>query len=159
MRVIDIEERINAMVDPILFELGMELVDVIYMSENKRMVLKVFIDKPGGVSLDDCSRVSRELGARLDVEDVIRQSYVLEVSSPGIARPLKVEKDFKNAVGKKIRIKTKTPIEGRSNFKVVLMEFEDGRIKVRDSENRLWNIELSNIDKARCEIVLTKEGC
>jgi ribosome maturation factor RimP len=149
-----IAERIKVLAEPILDELFIELVDMVYTTERGKRVLRIFIDKPGGVTLDDCSRVSREIGTILDVEDIIQQSYSLEVSSPGLDRPLKREKDFLNAVGKKVNIRTKEALGGRRNFKATLDEVREGKIIITDSEGRDWEIEVQNIEKARCEVVI-----
>ena len=147
-----LEENVKEIAEPLIADFGMELVDVSYLHEFGRWVLRVFIDKPGGVTLDDCSSISRELGTLLDVEDIIPRSYVLEVSSPGLDRPLIKEKDFVNAAGKKINLKTKLPIEGRRNFKAVIVGVTGGKVVLKDSEGKVWEIELSNVDKARCEV-------
>ena len=147
-----LEEKVKEISEPLIRDFGMELVDVSYLHEFGRWVLRVFIDKPCGVTLDDCGSISRELGTLLDVEDIIPRSYVLEVSSPGLDRPLIKEKDFVNAAGKKINLKTKLPIEGRRNFKAVIVGVTDGKVVLKDSEGKVWEIELSNVDKARCEV-------
>jgi ribosome maturation factor RimP len=100
-----ITKKVADLVDPILGELGFELVDVEYLSKHGRWVLRLYIDKEGGVTIDDCALVSREIGDLIDVKDIIRHEYVLEVSSPGLNRPLKKEKDFVWAIGKKIKLR------------------------------------------------------
>jgi ribosome maturation factor RimP len=150
----DIVERVKVLVEPVLDELGIEFVEVVYTSERGKRVLRIFIDKPGGVTLDDCRRVSRELGTILDVEDIIQQSYSLEVSSPGLDRPLKKEKDFSNALGKKVNIRTKEALEGRRNFKATIDCVREGKVIITDSEGRNWEIDMENIEKARCEVVI-----
>ncbi|MFZ3072514.1 MAG: ribosome maturation factor RimP [Thermodesulfobacteriota bacterium] len=147
-----LEEKVKEISEPLIRDFGMELVDAAYLHESGRWVLRIFIDKPGGVTLDDCSSISRELGTLLDVENIMPRAYVLEVSSPGIDRPLIKEKDFVNATGKKINLKTKQPIEGRRNFKVVVVGVTNDKVVLKDSEGRVLEIELSNVDKARCEV-------
>ncbi len=153
-RVEEIACRAREIAEPLCEELGVEVVDVEYTMERGGWVLRLYIDRPGGVTLDDCARVSRELGTLLDVEDIVPQSYSLEVSSPGLDRPLKREKDFLKVVGKKVRIRTIEPIDGRKNFKVVVDAVEKGTVVVRDSGGHVWKIPLDNIEKARCEITL-----
>jgi ribosome maturation factor RimP len=109
-------------------EIGVELVDVEYLSERGRWILRIYADREGGITLDDCAMVSREIGDLIDVKDIIPHEYVLEVSSPGLNRPLKKEKDFKRAVGRKIRVKMHAPVEGRRNFTGYLKEFRDGTL-------------------------------
>ncbi len=149
-----IAEKARSIAEPLCEDLGIEVVDVEYTMERGNWVLRIYIDRPGGVTLDDCARVSRELGTLLDVEDIVPQSYSLEVSSPGLDRPLKREKDFLKAVGKKVRIKTIEPIDGRKNFKVVVDGVEDGTVVVKDASGKVWRIPIDNIEKARCEIIL-----
>jgi ribosome maturation factor RimP len=124
------------LIEPILDEMEIELVDVEYLSEGGRWILRVYVDRDGGITLDDCVRVSREIGDLIDVKDFFRQPYVLEVSSPGLDRPLKKEKDFVHAVGKDVNIRMAAPIDGRRNFKGKLQSFEDGVLCVTVNEDR-----------------------
>src|SRR4030043_1474870 len=102
----EIINRVMKIIDPILLDEGMECVDVDYRREARGWVLRLYIDKEGGVTLDDCTRVSHEVGRSLDVEDVILNPYTLEVSSPGLNRPLKDEKDFIKYCNRLIKVKT-----------------------------------------------------
>ncbi len=140
------------MAEPLLTDLGFELVDVVFATEYGRKVLRFFIDKPGGVTIDDCTQASRDLSTLLDVQDPIPQRYTLEVSSPGLDRPLVKEKDFIRYAGKKVKIKTKEPIEGRRNFKATIDSVGDKSISVTDFDGRRFVIELAQIDRARLEI-------
>jgi len=125
-----ITKRIAELVEPVLDEFGYELVDVEYLSKHGKWVLQVFIDRTGGISIDDCVQVSRELGDLIDIKEIIEHEYVLEVSSPGVNRPLKKEKDFMRAIGLKIKATTKTPIKGRRNFTGRLEEFRNGELYI-----------------------------
>jgi ribosome maturation factor RimP len=149
-----LEQRVWALAEPVIGGLGLELVDIVFVTERGRPVLRIFIDKPEGVTLDDCSRVSRELGTILDVEDIIQQSYSLEVSSPGLDRPLKRENDFFKVIGKKVAIRTKQALEGRRNFKATLDGVREGKVTITDAEGRGWEIDIENIEKARLEVVI-----
>jgi len=151
---VEVEEKIIARAEPLASALGMEIVDVNYVVEHGRRILRVYIDKPEGITVDDCADLSRSLSAALDDDDPIKESYNLEVSSPGLDRPLVKEKDFLRFVGHKAVIRTKSPIDGRKNFKVMLKGLEDGNVVVTDSEGRPWSIHMSNIDRARLEIEL-----
>ncbi len=115
-----IVKRIEKLTIPLLASEGLELVDIELKKEGQRLVLRFFIDQEGGVSLDTCSRASQVLGCMLDAEDLISSSYYLEVSSPGIERPLKRPKDFEKFVGSKIYAKTKTKTHGRKHFTGIL---------------------------------------
>lgn len=152
MKVEGLEEKIRQLAEPVASALGLELVDVVYTSEYGRKILRIFIDKPGGVTVDDCSDVSRELSTILDVEDPIPQRYTLEVSSPGLDRPLKNELDFLRFMGRKARIKTREPLDGRKNFKAVIEGVEGGVVHVTDFDGKKFDIALSIIDKAKLEI-------
>jgi ribosome maturation factor RimP len=124
------------LIEPILDQMAIELVEVEYLSEGGRWILRVYVDRDGGITLDDCVRVSREIEDLIEVKDLFRQPYVLEVSSPGLDRPLKKEKDFVHAVGKNVNICMAAPIEGRRNFKGKLQSFESGVLCVTINEDR-----------------------
>jgi ribosome maturation factor RimP len=102
--------RVEALAEPLARSLGLELVDVEYLREGPSWILRIFIDKPGGVNLDDCSALSHALGTALDVDDVVGTAYSLEVSSPGLERPLKKPTDFERFAGKRIKVKTYAPL-------------------------------------------------
>jgi len=132
------------------------LVDVEYMWERGGWVLRVLLDKEGGVALDDCARVSGEFGQLLDVEDAIPTSYRLEVSSPGLDRPLKQEEDFVRYSGRRVRIKTKDHVSGRRNFKGELLGCTEGKVMVKVEGSEVFVIPLSSILKANLEIELNR---
>lgn len=123
--------EVASLVEPILQDMAFELVDVEFLHSQGRWVLRLTIDREGGVTIDDCARVSRELGDLIEVKDLIRQRYYLEVSSPGLDRPLKKEKDLLRALGKKIKVKMKTPIQGRRNYSGSLSDFADGTLTMK----------------------------
>lgn len=139
--------RVTDLIEPILLELGFELVDVDYLSEHGKWVLRIYIDKASGVTIDDCARISRELGDLIDIKDIVRHKYVLEVSSPGLNRPLKKEADFDRAIGKKIKVKMKMPVNGRRNFSGYLQDVRDHIIYIED-EGGLIALSWPEIDKA-----------
>ena len=119
-------KEVTALIEPILDEMEIELVDIEFLSEQGRWILRIYVDQSGGITLDACARVSREIDDLIEVKDIFQQGYVLEVSSPGLNRRLKKEKDFERAVGKNIKIKMVTPLEGQRNFKGSLRSFQDG---------------------------------
>ena len=134
--------------ESVLDEMGFELVDVEYVGAGGRKVLRIYMDRPGGVTLDDCARVSREIGVLIDVKDLIPQRYVLEVSSPGLNRRLKKERDFAWAVGKKVKVRMKSPVGGRRNFTGRLTGMKDAAILVAvDSVETMLPIQ--GIEKAK----------
>lgn len=120
--------RCRTLAEPILADLGLELVDVEFRREAHGWVLRLFIDKPGGVSLADCQRVSEELGDHLDVEDLIGYPYHLEVSSPGWDRPLTRDRDFVRFLGREARVSTREDLLGRHNFRGRLAGLQDGAV-------------------------------
>ncbi len=142
-----ITERVIALVEPVAEDLGLDLVDVEYVTERGRWILRIYIDKPGGVNVEDCAMVSSEIGDLLDVKNVISGHYVLEVSSPGLNRPLRKEKDFIWATGKRIKARTKMPIEGRRNFTGVLERYSNGTISIRLDQGTV-ELALRDIEKA-----------
>ncbi len=147
----EVADRVRAIVGPILLDERTELVDVEYRRESKGYVLRLTLDKEGGVTLDDCTRISREVGRTLDVEDFIQSPYTLEVSSPGLNRPLKTEKDFVRYCGRLIKVKTIDSIQNRRQFKGRLMGISENRIEI-ESEGGIFEIPLSNLAKANLEI-------
>ena len=119
---------------PILGDEGLELVDVEFQREKQGWVLRVYIDKPGGVTLDDCTDISYQLSAVLDVEDLIDTSYTLEVSSPGLTRPLKELNDYERYKGQLVKIKTYKPIDGKKVFRGKLIGLENEIVKIEDEK-------------------------
>lgn len=153
--------KIESLVMPILNDLGMELVDLEYKREGRSSALRLFIDKPGGVTLDDCAAVSREVGAILEVDDPIGTAYRLEVSSPGIDRPLKKPADFERFAGQLIKLKTRGLIDPderghrRKTFLGELLGLDGGMVRLRQTDRRGGEIAipLEEIDKANLEPV------
>lgn len=118
------EARTEALLTPIVEELSLELVDVEYVKEGGTWYLRAYIDKEGGVTVDDCEAASRRLSDLLDEEDFIEEAYILEVSSPGLGRPLKKEKDFKRSLGKEVDVKLYRAIERQKEFTGVLEAYD-----------------------------------
>jgi ribosome maturation factor RimP len=146
-KVQTITQAIADLAEPVLDDMGYELVDVAYLSKYGRWTLRLTIDKEGGVTIDDCARVSAELGDLIDVKDIMTQHYVLEVSSPGLDRPLKKEKDLVGAVGKRIKVKTLEPVKGRRKFVGTLTRFEGG-ILYLDMEEGAVALPWPDVDRA-----------
>lgn len=126
-RVVDIVRDLAA---PICTQAGVELIDVEFVKEGPFRYLRLTIDKEEGVSLDDCSDVSRKLNARLDQVDPIEEQYFLEVTSPGVERELKRPEDFRRNLGKTVQAKLYTPVEGLKLIKGTLKGFEDGVVSI-----------------------------
>ncbi len=149
----EIVDRVRAVADSILICEGMELVEVEYRREPVGWVLRLTIDKEGGVTLDDCTRISQEMGRSLDIEDLIFNPYHLEISSPGLDRPLKNERDFIRFSDRRIRVKTIDPIGKQKSFKGKLLTCVEGRIEM-ETDGGIVEIPLSNIARANLEVEL-----
>jgi len=159
MAMIDVVSRVTGLAGPILSSLGLELVDIEYKREGRAMVLRLFIDREGGITLEDCATVSRELAEILEVEDFISAQYTLEVSSPGLNRPLKKAADYERYRGRLIRIKTFELLPDdagnpRKTFLGDLLGLEGGIVRVKLTEGQTAGIPLEKIAKANLEFEL-----
>ena len=130
----DYEKRTEELLTPIAQEGGYEIVDVEYVREGGNRFLRAYVDKPGGITVDDCEAVSRVLSDRLDEEDFIEESYILEVSSPGLGRPLKKEKDYIRNMGELIEIRTYRPIDKQKEFLGVLKAYDDDTVTIEEED-------------------------
>lgn len=143
-----IVDTIETFAEPLLADMGIELVEVQFRREGNRWVLRFFIDKEEGITLDDCASASREVSAYLEVEDVIDHAYSLEVSSPGAERPLRKEKDFVRFAEKKARVKMREPVEGQRIFIGILQGVENGSV-ILDQDGQKILLDIAEISKAR----------
>ncbi len=128
------EQKTEALLAPIMEEHQFELVDVEYVKEGGSWYLRAYIDKPGGITVDDCEMVSRALSDLLDEQDFIDEAYILEVSSPGLGRPLKKEKDFARSIGEEVDVKTFRAINHQKDFTGILKGYDKEKI-VLEMEN------------------------
>jgi len=144
-------QEVRQVVEPILESQGFELVDLEYQRESQGWVLRIYLDREGGVSLDDCAGISHEVGAVLEVKDLIPNAYILEVSSPGLTRPLKKPEDFNRFRNQMVKIKLYEPLDGRRNFKGTLLGLEGDRVRV-EAEQQVYELPLQRIAKANLEI-------
>jgi ribosome maturation factor RimP len=142
------EQEIEALVAPLVESLGCEVWGVEFFSQGHRSKLRLYIDRPEGVAIGDCERVSREVSDLLDVEDVVPQSYVLEVSSPGMDRILFKPKQYLKNVGQKVDVRLHYPYEGSKRVVGVLTGLEDDEVVVRAGEDE-YLLPLENIQRAR----------
>ncbi len=147
----EIVDRVRMILDPLLLDEGMELADIEYRRESRGWVLRLYLDKEGGITLDDCTRMSQVVGRVLDVEDFIQTPYTLEVSSPGLSRRLKTEKDFIKYRGHLIKVRTADPIQNRRQFKGRLLGISESKLEI-ESDGGIFQIPLSNVAKANLEI-------
>lgn len=136
MKKSEIEQHCTDLVTPIIEENNFELVDVEYVKEGADYYLRVYADKEGGINIDDCVFISRALEAKLDEADKIEDAYILEVSSPGLTRPLKKDKDFKRSIGKLVEIKLYKAMDGLKEFEAVLVDYSEDTITLKlDDKN------------------------
>src|ERR1041385_7488130 len=145
-------DRVRRLIQEVVESQGYELVDVEFKGAGKSSVLRVFIDKPGGVSHRDCALVSEQVGTVLDVEDLIPSSYTLEVSSPGLDRKLVKDSDYTRFEGKLARIQTRIPLNQQKVFRGRLQGVHDGKVRVELQRGNLLDIPLDVIQEARLEI-------
>ena len=124
------EQKAEALVTPIVEKYGFELVDVEYVKEGGNFYLRAYVDKPGGITVEDCEKVSREFSDKLDEADFIDEAYIMEVSSPGLGRPLKKEKDFKRSMGEEVEIRTYRPINREKEFYGVLTAYDENSVTI-----------------------------
>lgn len=149
----DIESTVTQYLEPIVLELEYEIVDVEYVKEGSTWFLRIYIDKPGGITVVDCEKTSRALEVVLDEKDPIKAPYILEVSSPGLDRPLKKEADFKRAEGKLIDIKLFRAINNKKEFQGELQGLVDDNVTIVTSEDETLSFSLKDIAMARLAII------
>lgn len=148
----DYERRTEALIQPILDRLGFFLWDVEYVKEGAEYYLRAYIDKENGITIDDCVEVSRALSDELDREDFIDEAYILEVSSPGLGRTLKKDKDFERSIGQSVDIKTFKPINGLKQMTGVLLSYDKDSIEISDGVGSKIKIGRSDLAKVNLSI-------
>ncbi|MCH1983851.1 ribosome maturation factor RimP [Ruminococcus sp. OA3] len=124
------EQKAEVMLEPIVSEKGFELVDVEYVKEGGTWYLRAYIDREGGITIDDCEAVSRAFSEKLDQEDYIEDTYIMEVSSPGLGRPLKKEKDYARSMGKELEIRTYRAIDKQKEFYGILTAYDNNSVTI-----------------------------
>jgi len=140
-------EKVKKLIDNLLRDKAIELVDITYKRESGGMVLRLLVDKEGGIMLDECTSLNEEIGDMLDREETIFERYNLEISSPGLDRPLKTRRDFERVMGKEIYVHTYSPINDKRDYKGVIKFVDDEKVIVGDTE-----ISLDKISKAKLKI-------
>ncbi|OPZ92673.1 MAG: Ribosome maturation factor RimP [Firmicutes bacterium ADurb.Bin419] len=146
-----IEEIVAEFAGPVVSSHSFELVDVEFIKEGTNWYLRIYIDKPGGITIDDCQIVSEEISDILDKKDPIDQSYFLEVSSPGLDRPLKKDSDFERFKGELVEVKVFKPIDGRKSFEGELLGLIDNKITIKIDDK-------SNMEFERDEVALVRRA-
>jgi ribosome maturation factor RimP len=147
----DVKEKIRQLAEPVVASEGMELIHVECIKMHTRWIIRLYLDKEGGVTLDDCSNISNQLGDIFDIREVINGSYTLEVSSPGFARPISRDEDFLKYRNSRVDVKTGVKIEGSKNFHGILVDFiEEGDRKfvLVEVAGKVYRIPKQDIVKA-----------
>lgn len=139
------EARTEELIQPIVDRMNFELVDVEYVKEGSVWYLRAYIDKEGGITVNDCEAVAREMNEILDREDYVEGSYTFEVSSPGLGRPLKKEKDYKRSMGKEIEIRTYRAINREKEFRGVLKAYDDASVTIETEDETEMKFEKTEI--------------
>jgi len=139
------EQKTEELLLPIIERNGFELVDVEYVKEAGMWYLRAYIDKPGGITVDDCADVSREFSDILDEKDYIDDTYIFEVSSPGLGRPLKKEKDFKRSLGEEVEIRTYRAIDRQKEFIGILVEYDQDTVTIEYEDEATQTFNRSDI--------------
>jgi ribosome maturation factor RimP len=155
----DVVEQVRALAARVAASHGLEIFDVQFRREAAGMVLRVQIDRPGpaataeeSVSVDDCATVSRDLSAVLDVEDVVAAGYTLEVSSPGLDRPLRTADDYRRFAGRRAKLVMREPVDGQTYFKGRLGGVEDGAVLIEAEDRRHHRVPIGIITRANLEV-------
>ena len=139
------EQKTEEILLPIMEKHGFELWDVEYVKEGSNWYLRAYIDKPGGIFVNDCEIVSRELSDILDEKDFISDAYILEVSSPGLGRPLKKEKDFVRSIGQEVEIRTYRMVDKQKEFIGILKEFDKETVTIEQEDETTRTFDRSDI--------------
>lgn len=143
----ELAEKVEFLLRGAVEEQGLELVHVQFLGRRRSPLLRVYIDKPGGVTLEDCQSVSRQAGVLLDVEDLISGRYVLEVSSPGLDRPLFRVEDYRRFAGREVRLVTREKIDSRHKFTGFIQDLRDGVVEL-DCQDKTYRIPFGMIARA-----------
>ena len=152
-----IAERVQELAERVAIDHGLELVHAEVAGPENKPIVRVFIDKPHGVTHDDCSEVSLHLGTILDVEDFIHASYTLEVSSPGLERGLYKRADYERFAGSDAKLKTRQPIDGQRNFRGRLLGVDENDVLIEDRTSGRIRVPFDIITKANLEVDLSQE--
>lgn len=143
------EQKTEELLMPLIEQHQFELVDVEYVKEGGNWYLRAYIDKPGGINVDDCELISRALSDLLDEHDFIDEAYILEVSSPGLGRPLKKDKDFARSIGEEVEVRTYRAINHQKDFTGILKEYDKKRIVIETENQELMEFDRGDIALVR----------
>lgn len=149
----DYEAGFEKILLPVTEENGVEIYDVEYVKEGSDWYLRAYIDKGGGVTIEDCEKVSRAVSDIMDREDFIKDAYILEVSSPGLGRPLKKEKDFARNMGELVEIRTFRPIEKQKEFSGILKAYDEAHVTIEEEDGTERRFERNEIALIRQAVI------
>lgn len=152
-----VEDRVQAIAERVAIDHGLELVHAEVAGPDNKPIVRIFIDKPNGVTHQDCSEVSLHVGTVLDVEDFIHASYTLEVSSPGLERGLYKRQDYERFAGSLARLRTRTPINGQRNFRGRLLGIDGEEVLFEDRSSGRVKVPLDSVAKANLELNVEEE--
>ena len=141
----NIEQKVENLLKPKIEEIGYELYDVEYVKEAGNWYLRAYIDKPGGITVDDCEVVSRRFSDILDEKDFIDEAYILEVSSPGLGRPLKKEKDFARSLGEEVEVRTYRAIDRQKEFIGILKDYDKDTVTIEYEDGETMTFDKADI--------------
>lgn len=141
--------KLRDLLEPAVAAVGCELVGIEYLPNGKQSLLRVYIDKTEGVTVDDCSAVSYQVSGLLDVEDPVPGHYTLEVSSPGLDRPLFQARDFERFAGQEVKIRMRFPIDGQRNFRGLLQGLQEQQVVIEGQDGKRVNLPLDQVEQAR----------
>ena len=147
-----VADNLTSLIEPVVAGLGYELLGIEYISQGRHSILRLFIDSEQGIGLGDCERVSRQVSGVMDVEEPLKGQYVLEVSSPGLDRPLFKAEHYARYVGQAVRVRLRRPLDNQRKFRGELVEVDEQGILVRDTETgQETRLAYSDIEKARLD--------
>jgi ribosome maturation factor RimP len=152
-----VEDRVQAIAERVAIDHGLELVHTEVAGPDNKPIVRIFIDKPNGVTHQDCSEVSLHVGTVLDVEDFIHASYTLEVSSPGLERGLYKRQDYERFAGSLARLRTRTPVNGQRNFRGQLLGIDGEEVMFEDRTSGRVKVPLDSVAKANLELNVEEE--
>jgi ribosome maturation factor RimP len=144
--------ELKGIIEPLLSDSGYELVEIQLMGSGKRAILRVFMDSEDGITVDDCAKMSEEISVHLDVEDPIQRSYVLEVSSPGLDRPLTQERHYRRSIGRKVHVIMNANCIGKKEFLGRLVDYNDHVLMLKNSNGKMCEIPTSDIRQAKIRL-------
>ena len=148
-----VAQKVTELVKNTIEEMGFELVDAEYVKEGRNQVLRLYVDKEGGINIDECETVSRATEVLIDEANIIDNSYIFEVSSPGIDRPFKTDRDYEKAIGQQVEITLFAPVEGTKRIDGVLKEKDGDTVTIETGKNRETKLDRKQISQIRKAVI------